>query len=148
MDREYTSKLLARVRPESPDVAPLQSDEPLSPGTILHAVYAALIKGDYETYRASLAEDVKFSICGFGPMDGTWHGRDQVVAATRNNFALVDAQQPEIEGIIAQGNSVAVLLRERGSVKATGQKYDIRCVQWFTFADAKITRIDEIVAGL
>lgn len=81
-------------------------------------------------------------------MHGTWRGRKEVVEATRKNFALVDGQQPEIESMIRQGDCVAVLLRETGKVKATGQAYSIRAVQWFTFADGKIRKIDEIVASI
>ena len=39
-------------------------------------------------------------------------------------------------------------MRESGVLKSTGESYSIRGVQWFTFAAGKITRIDEIIAGL
>ena len=96
----------------------------------------------------AVTDDVELSICGFGPMHGTWRGRKEVVEATRRNFALVAGQQPEIEGMVSEGDCVAVLLRETGTVKASGQAYSIRAVQWFTFADEKIKRIDEIVASI
>jgi hypothetical protein len=37
-------------------------------------------------------------------------------------------------------------LRESGILKATGQPYSVRGVQWFTFVDGKIKKIDEIIA--
>ena len=71
-----------------------------------------------------------------------------MVAATRKNFALLSNQKPEIEGMISHANRVAVLLRESGVFKSNGQAYSVRGVQWFTFADGKIARIDEIVTSL
>jgi ketosteroid isomerase-like protein len=50
--------------------------------------------------------------------------------------------------MISQGDSVAVLLRESGVLKSNGQSYNVRGVQWFTFADGKISKIDEIVAAI
>jgi hypothetical protein len=72
--------------------------------------------------------------------------RDEVVAATRRNFSLVANQKPKVESMISQGDSIAVLLREIGTFKLNGQAYRARGVQWFTFLDGKIKKIDEIVA--
>jgi len=84
------------------------------PQTILHQVYSAVIQGNFDALGEAVTDDVELNICGFGPMHGTWRGRKEVVEATRRNFALVASQQPEIEGMISQGNCVAVLLRETG----------------------------------
>jgi ketosteroid isomerase-like protein len=80
-------------------------------------------------------------------MEGTWRGRDAVVAATRTNFARLDGQKPEIIDMIAQGDKIAVLLRESGVIASTGQAYSVRGVQWFTFVGGKIKRIEEIIAN-
>jgi ketosteroid isomerase-like protein len=141
MDREYTDKFLSRV-------STAVSNDISDPLTVLHGVYAAIIQGNFDAFSESVTEDVELSICGFGPLDGTWRGRNEVLGATRKNFALVAGQQPEIEGMIRQGDCVAVLLRESGVFKSTGQAYSVRGVQWFTFADGKITKIDEIIASI
>ena len=141
MDPEYTDRLLNTVRPAA-------TTHTRDPQAVLHAAYAAIIQGDYEAFGESVTDDVELNIRGFAPMDGTWCGRVAVVEATRRNFALVADQQPEIEGMITQGDCVAVLLRESGVLKSNGQAYSIRAVQWFTFAGGKIKRIDEIVASL
>jgi hypothetical protein len=39
-------------------------------------------------------------------------------------------------------------LRESGVLKSSGQAYSIRGVQWFTFADGKIRKIDQIAASI
>jgi len=140
MDREYTDKLL---RTTGSAVTKVDSD----PQTILHAAFDAIIQGNFEAFGESLADDAELHVRGFGPLDGTWHGRDNVVAATRKNFGLLASQKPEIESMISQDDRVAVLLRESGVFKSSGQAYGVRGVQWFTFTDGKIKKIDEIVAN-
>src|ERR1700693_2224565 len=131
MDREYTDRLLATVSTAA-------TKDISDPQTVLHGVYSAIVQGNFEAFGESVTEDVELSICGFGHLDGTWQGRNEVVAATRRNFAEVESQQPEIEGMMSQGDCVAVLLRESGVFKSTGQAYSIRGVQWLTFCVGKI----------
>jgi ketosteroid isomerase-like protein len=140
MDQEYTGRLLQTVRPAA-------STDVSDPQAVLHATYSAVVQGNFEALGASLTEDAELHIHGFGAMDGDWRGRDDVVAAARKNFALVAYQQPAIERIISQGDSIVVLLAETGVLKASGQAYSIRAVQWFTFNQGKIQRIDQIVAS-
>ena len=140
MDSEYTGKFLNTVGLAA---TPRRED----PQTVLHAVYDAIIRGDFTAFGDMLAEDVAMQITGFGPMDGAWSGRDNVVAATRKNFSLVASQKPEVESMICEGNCAAVLLRETGVFKPKGEIYSVRAVQWFTIAGGKISRIDQIVAS-
>src|SRR5207248_625205 len=116
MDRDYTDKLLQALSPAA-------CNDVNDPQTVLHGVYSAIIQGNFEAFSDSVTDDVELSVCGFGPMDGVWRGRRDVVDATRKNFALVAGQQPEIEGMISQGACIAVLLRESGMLKSTGQSY-------------------------
>jgi len=141
MDSEYSESLLATVRSAA-------TSDPGELQTLLHEVYAAVIGGNYDAFGEAVADDVELNIFGFGPMHGTWRGRKDVVEATRRNFGLISNQQPEIEDIISQGDRVAVLLRETGTLKSDGQAYSVRGVQWFTFADGKIKKIDEILASI
>jgi len=141
MDPEYTDKFLevvdAAATPDNGD-----------PQTILHRAYGAIIQGDFNSFGEHLAEDIELHIRGLGPLDGTWRGREKVLAATRRNFGEVADQKPAVEGMISQGDSVAVLLHESGIFKSSGQPYSVRGVQWFTFAGGKIKKIDEIVASI
>jgi len=141
MDREYTDRLLRTTS----DAATKISGDPQS---VLHTAFDAVIQGNFEAFGESLTDDAELHVCGFGPLDGMWHGRNDVVAATHKNFGLLSGQKPEIEGMISQGDRVAVLLRESGVFKASGQPYGVRGVQWFTFANGKIKKIDEIVASI
>jgi ketosteroid isomerase-like protein len=139
MDREYSERFLRTTSSAA-------TEDILAPQTVLHAAFDAIIRGDFEAFAASVTDDVELNIRGFGALDGEWRGRAEVVAATRKNFALLGEQKPEIESIISEGDRTAVLLRESGILKANGQPYSVRGVQWFTFADGKIRKIDEIIA--
>jgi ketosteroid isomerase-like protein len=139
MDREYTDRFLRTTSNAA-------MKDTNAPTAVLHAAFDAIIQGDFEAFGESVTDDVELSISGFGVMDATWRGRDEVVATTRKNFALVAEQKPEIESMVVDGDRVAVLVQERGVFKANGEAYDVRGVQWFTFANGKISRIDEIIA--
>jgi ketosteroid isomerase-like protein len=90
---------------------------------------------------------VELSIRGFAPINGNWRGRAEVVAATRKNFGELENQQPIVESMIWQGDSVVVLVRESGFLKSTGEPYSVRGMEWFTFADGKIKKIEEVLAS-
>jgi ketosteroid isomerase-like protein len=141
MDREYTDRFLRTTSSAA-------TENITDPQTVLHASFDAIIQGNFEAFGDLVADDVELSVCGFGLMDGTWRGRDDVVAATRRNFGLVANQKPEVESIICQGDHIAVLLRESGVLKSSGKAYSARGVQWFTFSDGKIKKIDEIIASI
>ena len=142
MNPEYTDKFLATARAAATDAS---SNDPQA---VLHAAYAAIIRGDFDALGESMTDDVELNICGFPATDGNWRGRNDVVAAARKNYAQLESQQPAIEGLISQGDSIAVLMRESGVLKSTGEAYSIRGVQWFTFADGKIREIDQIAASI
>ena len=139
MDREYSDRVLRTTSSAATkDIG--------DPQTVLHGVFDAVIQGNFDAFGKSMTEDVELNVSGFGPLDGSWRGRDEVVAATRRNFGLLGEQKPEIESMISQGDRIAVLLRESGIFKSNGLPYSVRGVQWFTFADGKISKIEEIVA--
>ena len=138
MDPEYSERFLRTTSSAA-------TDEVESPQSVLHAAFDAIIQGDFDAFGRSVTDDVELSIRGLGELDGSWRGRDAVVAATRQNFALLAEQKPEIESMIAEGDRIAVLLRETGIFKSNGRAYRVRGVQWFTFAGGKIQKIDEIV---
>jgi ketosteroid isomerase-like protein len=141
MDPEYTDRFLRTTSSAA-------THDIKDPQTVLHAAFDAVIHGDYDAFGEWITDDAELSICGFSVMDGTWRGRAEVVAASRRNFGLLGNQKPEIESMICQGDRVAVLVRESGVLKSNGQAYSVRGVQWFTFADGKIKKIDEVMASI
>ncbi|AGA27649.1 nuclear transport factor 2 family protein [Singulisphaera acidiphila] len=115
----------------------------------LQSVYQAIAQGDLAAFADMLAEDVDLEIHGplTVPYLGSWRGRQQVVEAVRNNFATVEEQCPELQSVIAQGDTVVASGNERGRYKATGQDYDIQWVQFHTFSEGKLIRIRQLVTN-
>jgi ketosteroid isomerase-like protein len=139
MDREYSDRFLRTT-------ASIATVDGTDSKSVLHAAFDEVINGNFEAFGEFLTDDAELSICGFESMNGTWRGRESVVAAARTNFGQLGDQKPEIIGMIAQGDNIALLLRESGLITATGQAYSVRVVQWFTFVQGKIKRIEEIIA--
>jgi len=142
MNAEYTDKFLATMRVAATDPTPDETK------TVLYRLYDAIIKGDFDAVGEFLADDVELNICGFPAIDGSWRGRDHVVAAAIRNFGHLENQQPKVEAMISHGDSTAVLMCERGVLKSTKQAYSIRAVQWFTFQNGKVKKVDQIAAPI
>jgi uncharacterized protein len=107
--------------------------------------YRALARGDFAAFREFLADNIDMEIVGPSsvPFVGRWRGRDAVVAALRQNFSWVEDQRPEIQSVVAQGERVVVIARERGRYRPTGRAYDLHWVQIFTFRDGRLARFRE-----
>lgn len=82
------------------------------------------------------------------PINGSWHGLAEVVAAMQRNFGLLAEQQAEILSVVAQGDTVVLLAEERGKIRATDAPYHIRWVQFFTFRENKIVRLRGVTAPI
>ncbi len=142
MDPQFTSRFLDTL-----ESAPKAATETDNRGT-LSTAFAAIVRGDFDAFGAALTDDAELEIRGSGIFDGSWRGVKEIVAAARINYGKVEGQQPEIEAMISQGDAVAVLLRERGLLKADRRKYSLRAVQWFSFSNGKIRKIVSIAAPL
>ena len=113
--------------------------------TELQGHYQAIARGDFAAVLALFADDIEFEIIGPPaiPFVGRWRGKEQVAQAIKNNFALVENQQPEVQELVAQGDTVIVVARERGLYRPTGRPYDVHWVQVYTFRDGKLVRFRE-----
>ena len=141
MDSRHTDRLLHKIR-----TAPSDPGNPRDPQAVLHAIYEAIVEGDFDRLTNLTTEDVELHISGSNFFDGSWCGRDDVIAATKRNFSLLADQKPQIDDIACQGDCVAVLMRENGIIRESGHAYSLRAVQWCTFENGKLKRLDEIVA--
>lgn len=110
-------------------------------------VFRVIARKDFDALRDLLAEDVTFEIVGAGggPMAGSARGRERVVEAVRGNFAQVEDQQPEVLSIVAQGDTVVVLGKERGRFRPTGREYELHWMHQYKLAGDKVVQIIELV---
>lgn len=92
---------------------------------LLQEQYRAIGQGDMAAFAGLLAEDVEFEVLGPAevPFRGRWQGRQAVAEAVWRNFAMLEDQRLEVCSVGAQGDTVVVVLRERGRVRATGRDY-------------------------
>jgi ketosteroid isomerase-like protein len=112
---------------------------------VLVSVFAAVARGDFEALHHCLTDDIELRIHGFPPFNGLWKGIQDVVPAITANFAKITEQVPEIESMIQQDATIALVLRETGRLIEDDQAYRIRGVMWFEFEAAKVKRIEEFL---
>ncbi|SIO17426.1 hypothetical protein SAMN05444166_2826 [Singulisphaera sp. GP187] len=114
---------------------------------VLQSLYRAIAQGNFTAFVNMLAEDVGIEILGTStvPYLGSWQSRQKVAEAVRNNYAMVEEQQPVLQSVVAQGDTVVAAGCERGRNLVTGQRYDIQWVQFHTFRDGKLIRMRQLV---
>jgi ketosteroid isomerase-like protein len=116
----------------------------------LQEMYRGIARGDFQAFADALADDTELEIIGGPsiPFNGRWYGKDEVVRAARENFAQIEASQPVIQSIVAQGDTVVLHCREQGRYRATQAQYDVHWVLVATYRDGKIVRAREVCANV
>jgi ketosteroid isomerase-like protein len=114
----------------------------------VHDQIEAIGRGDLAAALANARDDVRLEI--FAPPDFQWVrravGLEELRHALQINFESVDDQRPEITSVMAQGDTVVLLGRARGRIKATGVEYDMQFVQRFSFEAGRLASITVIAA--
>ena len=109
----------------------------------------ALSRGDVGGVLRQAHRDVELQI--FAPLELPWisraYGVQQVRDAIAHNFDTIDQQRPEILNVLAEGDVVVLIGRERGIIRATAEKYDLQFVERFTFRDGRLAAIQIIAAN-
>ena len=113
---------------------------------LLKRQYQAIAAGDFAGALAVLADNAELEIVGPAelPFVGRWRGRDEIGAALSRNFSLLADQEPEIQALVAQGDSIVVVGRERGRYLPTGRSYEIHWVHLFRFAGGQVVSVREV----
>lgn len=106
----------------------------------LAAFYGAIGRGDFEAALASLADAPSFAMYAGGPQPFRMSGRGRVEVADgiRRNFGVITFERVDIESLVAQGDLVLVVLRQRGHWRHNGEEFDDRGVLEFGFAEGRI----------
>lgn len=108
----------------------------------------AIGRGDLESAIANAHDDVRFEI--YAPLEFPWirhaTGVEELRAALRQNFGSLAEQHPEITTLTAQGDTVVLIGREHGRVKATNAPYRMQFVQRFLFRGGRLASITVIAA--
>lgn len=108
--------------------------------------FRSIADGDFEALAEIFADDITMEIVGSDsmPMTCLVRGRKQVIETLRNNFAQVEQQREEIHSVIAQGNTVVVVGRERGRFRPTGKLYDLHWMHQYTIENGRFIGLREM----
>lgn len=111
-------------------------------------IYAALGKGDIDELMSYFTDDVVMDL--HVPEEFLFRrhaeGKNEARELVLANFKLLESQAPQITRVVAQGDTVAVTMKEIGIVRATGAPYSVEVNQQFTFRTGKVWRFREIAA--
>ncbi len=98
------------------------------------------MKGDYDTLRTMLTEDISYS----GPYIPDMHGVDEVIAGMKQWDQLGFTWEDEYEGVWADENRVVVLHHMKGT--RDGRSFDTHEVQIFELRDGRASKITEFTS--
>jgi ketosteroid isomerase-like protein len=108
---------------------------------VVRDAYEAMARGDVPAFLGAMADDVEWHEAEGMPYGGVYHGAD---AVAQNVLGPITTDIPDFavtpEEYIAEGESVAVVVRYTGSGKATGKELNLPVVHVWDVRDGKITR--------
>jgi ketosteroid isomerase-like protein len=108
----------------------------------------AIGRGDLDGAIANAQPDVRLEI--HAPPEFHWIRQAVGVGALRDalahNFGSMEEQHPEITTLTAQGDTVILIGREHGRIKATGTPYRVQFVERFLFREGRLASITVIAA--
>lgn len=110
---------------------------------VLGEILKALASDNFDAIEPHLAADVEMDVHGFPIMNGSWSGKEEVLAALRRNFSLVTEQRPRILEMVEADNLIAVRFEEGGRLVDNRALYAVRGIQWFRFEDGKLKYVEE-----
>ena len=115
---------------------------PADPITTIQEVYAAFARGDVPAILSRSTGDVEFTFAGASPTvpwHGPWRGHDGLVGFFTRIAERVTFDEFAPLAFTAGGDAVAVRLRLRYRVNATGRAVDEEQVHWWTLRDGRVS---------
>jgi ketosteroid isomerase-like protein len=115
-------------------------NDPESNKMVVQQYVQAFNRGDMDGLRSLFAPDALiWGVLGFGSVDDAMPIWRELCSGISMRLS--------VEGIIGEGDTVAVRFRETGTFKGpfrgkepTGKSYDIVAMEWFVLRDGKIVR--------
>jgi uncharacterized protein len=107
---------------------------------LVREMYQSFQRGDLDGVLNQMAEQITWNVPGPAPFAGLREGRDQV----RNFFIelsqTVAMEQFTVDHVVADGDKVVVLGRERMRVNVTGRNLDFSFAHVYTISDRKVIK--------
>jgi hypothetical protein len=102
--------------------------------------YGAYKRKDFPALMANLSPAIEAEQSELVPWGGTYHGLDGFGEFMSNLTTYVDTEVIP-EEFVEAGDTIVVIGRSRGSVKATGRAFDIRTVHVWKLRDGKVVAL-------
>ena len=107
---------------------------------LIRKLYAA--RGNVNTFKSLLADDLEYDICAGFPNGGVYRGIDAVVNDFFTFFADFDEFYAEGDEYFESGDHVIVLGRYIGVTKK-GRRVQSRFAHFWTLRDGKVGRLQQ-----
>jgi ketosteroid isomerase-like protein len=117
---------------------------------LIKGFITAIGRNDLAAAEGMMADNVTLEILGVDELPFIRKARGQagLLEAIRQNYGALKDQRPNIEAVIAQGDTVIFILREEGEIQASGQKYRIKGFQRFVIREGKIESMELMAVSI
>ena len=114
---------------------------------LIQTLITAIGRNDLAAVADLLTDDVRLEIDGGNNLFPirTAQGCGPMLEAIKQNFGAVQNQQSNIQAVVAQGDTVIVLMGEAGEVVATGAPYRLKGMQRFLMREGKVALVEELI---
>lgn len=111
---------------------------------VVRMCYESLNRGDLATLYEAVSDDVVWTNHGLAgcPYSGVYYGKGGVEEFFAD-LGSIELERLEVKKLLAQEDTVMVLLDDRYTVKSTGKSSEGPLVHVLTLRDGKITTLDE-----
>lgn len=104
---------------------------------VVLALYGAVMRRDTDGIAAFLAPDAVLVEAPSLPAAGVHRGKEAFLAAAAVMLEHLDLSEAAIDAVVAEGDSVACLLRA-GWRRSDGTTIDVAIAEWWRLRDGKI----------
>lgn len=143
LDSEALSDVFARADP----YAGTKSQEQANIATV-QRILDAISVGDMAAFTAELDPEIELEI--FCPEYFPWirqaKGIDEIVAAVKQNFGVLQDQTPAITSLVAQDDTVDISAEETGRIRGTDRTYSVTGLLKYKFRNGKVISLHEILS--
>jgi ketosteroid isomerase-like protein len=105
---------------------------------VVQRVYDAFGKGDIESILGNLTDDFIWNVPGPAPFAGRRTGLDGMRQFFQQLASSVEIEQFDVNEILADGDKVVVLGKEREKIRATGNIFETEFVHVYTLRGGKL----------
>jgi ketosteroid isomerase-like protein len=115
------------------------------PEAVVRRLYEDFARGDVDAVLAALDPEVEWATPALPWSRGLYRGVEGVGEYLASFAAHLDAPRVQPEELVACGERVIGLGRERGRARATGREFAARFAHDFTVRDGRIARMRGLV---